>query len=149
MKGTFMLKRMIIRFSVLAIVIAFAGVAQGQENLQKYFSDTASKVKATADPLQKREILNNSFEKMIKALNSVESSPLVSKDDKIAIARIKVIVKDKQDELAGLNGFERVPDEQLNAYSNFVVQDMEQATETVTISLVALLLIVIIVILVA
>jgi hypothetical protein len=143
-----MLKRMIIQISALAIVIAFAGVAQGQENLQKYFSDTASKVKATSDPVQKREILNNSFEKMLKAMNTVESSPLISKDDKIGIDRIRVIIKDKQDELAGLNGFDRVPDDQLNAYSNFVVQDMEQATETITISVVALLLIIIIVILV-
>ena len=101
-----MLKRMIIRLSVLAIVIAFAGVAQGQENIQKYFSDTASKVKTTADPVQKREILNNSFENMIKALDTVEKSPLISKDDKIGIASIRVIIKDKQDELAGLNGFE-------------------------------------------
>jgi hypothetical protein len=133
----------------MAMVIAFASVAQGQENISKYFSDTAIKVKATADPIQKREILNSSFENMIKALNAVEGSPLISKDDKIGIARIRSIIKDKQDELAGLNGFERVPDDQLNAYSNFVVQDMEQATETVKISLVALLLIIIIIILVA
>jgi hypothetical protein len=144
-----MLKRMNIRLSVLAIVIAFASIAQGQENIQKYFSDTAGKVKAADNPIQKREILNSSLENMIHALNAVEESPLISKDDKIDITRIRSSIKDKQDELAGLNGFERVPDDQLNAYSNFVVQDMEQATQTVSISLVALLLIIIIVILVA
>jgi hypothetical protein len=144
-----MLKRMIIRFSVLMFLLAFTGIAQGQENFQKYFSDAACKVKATADPSQKREILNNSIEQMIKALNTVENSPLISKNDKIGIDQLRNILKDKQDELAGLNKFERVPDAQLNAFADYVVQDMEQATQTVSISLVALLLIIIIVILVA
>ena len=144
-----MFRRIAIQLTAMMIVIAFAGVAQAQDNFQNYFNDTAAKVQATADPLQKRVILNNSFERMFKALNAAESSPLISKDDKTGIDRLRVILREKQDELAGLNGYEQVPDEQLNAFANFVVQDMEQATQTVTISLVALLLIVIIVILIA
>ena len=143
-----MLGRTAIQLTVLMFVMAFAGIAQGQDNVQKYFSDAACKVKATADPSEKREILDKSFEKMSKALNMVQSSPLISKDDQTGIDRVKVILKDKQDELAGLNGYERVPDAQLNAFADYVVQDMEQATQTVTISLVALLLIIIIVILI-
>ncbi|HEX2897950.1 MAG TPA: hypothetical protein VHP63_07875, partial [candidate division Zixibacteria bacterium] len=79
---------------------------------------------------------------------SVQGSPLVSKDDKASMEHFKVVIKEKQDELAGLNGFERVPDEQLNDFSDYVVQDMEQATETVTLSLVALLLIILIAVLI-
>jgi hypothetical protein len=41
-----------------------------------------------------------------------------------------------------------VPDAQLNAFADYVVQDMEQARETVTISLVSLLLIILIAILI-
>ena len=144
-----MLGRTVIRMTVMMFVMAFAGIAQGQDNIQKYFSDAASKVKAANDPSQKREILNTSFEKMSKALKTVQSSPLISKDDQAGIDRVKIILKDKQDELVGLNGYERVPDAQLNAFADYVVQDMEQARETVTISLVALLLIIIIVILIA
>lgn len=144
-----MLGRTAIRLTVIMFVMAFAEIAQGQDNLQKYFSDIASKVKATTDLSQKRTILDKSFDKMSKALNTVQSSPLISKDDRAGIDRFKVIVQEKQDELAGLNGYERVPDAQLNAFSDYVVQDMEQATQTVSISLVALLLIIIIVILVA
>ena len=144
-----MLGRTVIRLTVIMLVMVFAGVAQGQDNLQKYFSDAACKVKATADPSQKREILDKSFEKMFKALNAVQSSPLISKDDQAGIDRLKVTLKEKQEELAGLNGYERVPDAQLNAFADYVVQDMEQATQTVTISLVALLLIILIVILIA
>jgi len=135
--------------AVIIFIMAFAGMAQAQDNVQNYFNDTASKVKATADPLQKRAILNESFEGMSKALNAVQNSPLISKDDQAGIENIKVTLQEKQDELAGLNGFERVPDAQLNGFADYVVQDMEQATQTVTISLVALLLIIIIVILIA
>jgi hypothetical protein len=143
-----MLKRTAIRLTVIMLVMAFAGVAQGQDKLQNYFSDAACKVKVTTDPVQKREVLDKSFEKMFNALNTVQGSPLISKDDKAGIERYKVILKEKQDELSGLNGFERVPDAQLNAFADYVVQDMEQAAQNVTISLVALLLIIIIVILV-
>jgi len=132
---------------MLMFVMAFAGIAQGQDNIQKYFSDAACKAKAATDPLLKREILNTSFEKMSKALDVVQSSPLISKDDRAGIERFEVSLKEKQDELAGLNGYERVPDAQLNAFGDYVVQDMEQADPKITISLVAALLIIIIVIL--
>jgi len=143
-----MLGRTAIRLTMIMFVIAFASIAQGQENIQKYFNDTACKVKATTDPSQKRDILNTSFDHMFKAMNAAKSSALISKDDKAGIGRLIVTLKEKQDELAGVNGYDRVPDAQLNAFANYVVQDMEQATQTVTISLVALLLIIILVVLI-
>ena len=143
-----MLRQTFVRLIVVLIVMAFAGIAQGQDKLQDYFSDVACKVKAAADPSQKREILDGSFERMSKALDVVQTSPLISKDDKAGIDRLKTILKDKQEELAGINGFDRVPDAQLNAFADYVVQDMEQADQIVSISLVTLLLIIIIVILV-
>jgi hypothetical protein len=142
-----MLGRTAVRLAVMVFVMAVAGNAQGQDKLQNYFNDAASQVKATIDPTAKRELLNKSFESMATALNRVQNSPLISKDDKAGIGHYKAILKEKQDELAGLNGYERVPDAQLNAFANYVVQDMEQAAQSVTISLVALLLIIIIVIL--
>lgn len=134
--------------TVVMLVMAFAGIAQGQDKIQNYFSDAACKVKVTSDPLQKRDILDKSLIKMSKALDAVQSSPLISKNDKASIGKLRVILKDKQDELAGVNGYERVPDAQLNAFADYVVQDMEQA-QNITISLVAALLIIIIVILIA
>jgi hypothetical protein len=133
---------------VMMFALVYVGNAVGQDNLQKYFNDTACKVKATADPSQKRAILNDGLQNMSKALNRVESSRLVSKDDRAGIDRFKVTLEERQNELAGSNGYDRVPDEQLNAFSDFVVQDMEQADRTITISLITLLLIIIIVILV-
>ena len=77
----------------------------------------------------------------------VQRSPSNSKEDGVVIDRVKVIVQEKQDELAGSSGYERVSDEQLNAFSDYVVQDMEQADQIITISLVTLLLIIILVVL--
>lgn len=142
-----MLGRTVVRLAVMVFVMAVAGVAQGQDKIQDYFNDAARKVKATEDPAQKREILSKSFESMASALEKVQSSPLISKEDKAGIAYYRSVLSEKQDELAGNNGFERVSDAQLNAFSNYTVQDIEQAAQNVTISLVALLLIIIIAIL--
>jgi len=132
----------------MMFVLVQAGIAGGNDGIQKYFNDTACKVKAASDPVEKREILDKSLQTMSKALDRVESSGLLSQDDRAGIDLFKTTLQEKQDELAGRNGYERVDDSQLNAFSNYVVQDMEQARETVTVSLVAALLIVIILILI-
>jgi len=147
-KGADMVKRTALRVIIMMCILVYAGLAAGQDNVQKYFNDAACKVKETTDPSQKREILNNKIEDMSKALGMVRSSRLVSNTDRAGLDRLKASLQEKQDELAGANGYARVPDEQLNAFSDYVVQDMEQADRTITISLVAALLIVIIIILV-
>jgi hypothetical protein len=129
-------------------VLTLPAYAGGKSELQKYFNDTANKVKATENASEKRKILNESFHTMSKALDMVQSSGLVSKDDGVGIDRFKATLQEKQDELAGSNGFERVSDEQLNAFSDYVVQDMEQADVIVTVGLVTLLLIAILLVLI-
>lgn len=140
--------RTVLGVIVMMFVLVQAGNAGGKNDIQKYFNDTACKVKATTDPAQKREILNKSLQIMSKALDRVESSGLISQEDRAGIDRFKSALQEKQDELTGSNGYERVADAQLNAFSDYVVQDMEQAPQTITISLVAALLIVIILILI-
>jgi len=129
-------------------VLVLAGNAGPKEQIQKYFNDTALKVQATDDPVEKREIINESLQKMTTVLDRVQSSPLVSQEDRDGIDHYKTVLQEKQDELLGNNGFERVADSQLNAFSVYVVQSMEQADRTITISLVTLLLLVIILILI-
>jgi hypothetical protein len=142
-----MLARTVFGVIVMMFVLIQAGFAGGKDDIQKYFNDTASKVKATTDPAEKRAILDKSLQTMSKALDKVQKSPLISKEDREGIDQFKATLKENQDELAGSNGFERVPDAQLNAFSDYVVQNMEQADKTITISLVTALLIVIIIIL--
>ncbi|RPI05457.1 MAG: hypothetical protein EHM64_06410 [Ignavibacteriae bacterium] len=132
---------------ITLFVLALPTNAGGKEQLQKYFSNTAAKVKATVNPTEKRAILNESFQTMSGALDKVEGSGLISKDDRAGINRFKSALLEKQDELAGRNGYLRISDEQLNAFSDYVVQDMEQADLIISISLITLLLIAIVLIL--
>ena len=132
---------------ILMFVLVQTVNASGIDHHQKYFNDTASKVKATSDPVEKREILNTSLQHMVKALDQVQSSNLISKEDSNGIDRYKANLKEKQDELMGTNGHQPVASAQLNAFSDNVAQDFEQAEQTITISLVVLLLIIIILIL--
>ena len=138
--------RIVFGFIILMFVLAIPVNAGGKDKLQKYFNDAALKVKATENASEKREILNEAFESMSKALDKIQNSGLISKDDHIGIERFKAALREKQNELAGINGYERVSDEQLNNFSNYVVQDMEQA-QMITISLAALLLIILLAVL--
>lgn len=140
--------RIALRLAVVILALGYAGIALGQDKVHSYFNDTAIKVKATESPVQKREILSKSLADMTKALDTVKSAPLTSEQDELKLDRIQSALQEKNDELAGINGFERVPDDQLNAFSTYIVQDMEQADKTITISLVVALLIIIIIILI-
>lgn len=142
-----MLKRMTFVLASIMLICVQSGYAQ--DVIQNYLSDARAKVKAEDNPAQKRQILSESFETLSKALDRVQKSPMLSKDDRLDIDHIKADLQDRQDELAGVGGFERVPDGQLNAYADYAVQSMEQADQTINISLVAALLIVIIIILLA
>ena len=137
-------------FLIMTVFTAFVfmGNAFGAGKLQNYFNNTAREVKAAPDPTQKREILNNEFRTVSGALNAVENMPQTSDYDRVAIERYKDIIQDKSDELSGKNGFVRVPDNQLNAFADYTVQDAEQADTYITISLVTLLLIIIILLLI-
>lgn len=147
MKDPTMRARIALGFIVMIFVLALPANAGGKAELQKYFSDAAIKVKTTDNPSDKRQILDESFQTMSKALDMVQSSPSISQDDGVSIGRVKAILQEKQDELAGSNGYVRVSDDQLNAFSDYVVQDMEQADQIITISLVTLLLIIILIVL--
>jgi len=71
----------------------------------------------------------------------------MSANDLAGIHQLRIALQEKQDELAGHNGYVRVSDERLNAFSDYVVQDMEQADQVITISLITLLLVLILVVL--
>lgn len=136
------MKTLIAFVSILMIFVFTIPVnAGGKEELKKYFNNAANKVIATENVSEKREILNESFEKMHKVLDEVRNSGLVSKEDQSGIDNFKAAIQEKQDELEGRNGFERVSDSQLNSFSLYVVQDMEQASAGITISLLALVII--------
>ena len=136
--------RTVFRIAVGSAIMLFmlAGVANadGIAGTKNYFNSAVREVKTAESPSQKREILDNSLNKMSKALDIVQSSPLISEKDRPGLERFKKALREKQDELTGNNGFKRIPDVQLDAFSDYVLQDMEQAEKYVTISITTLLL---------
>ncbi|MCB2203341.1 hypothetical protein KQI65_01225 [bacterium] len=135
---------------ILIFFLAFGQAVYAGEGgeISKYFNDASREVKATDDPVQKRDILMNSLQKMNSALEMIENTGLAGNNDRTAAMRLRTTLQEKQDELMGENSFERVSDAQLNAFSDYVVQDMQQADQYVTLSLVTILLIVILLVLI-
>ncbi|HLP15307.1 MAG TPA: hypothetical protein VK470_03550, partial [Bacteroidota bacterium] len=146
-KGNHMSLRNVFVWIAMICLCIGKGYGEGKEDLKKYLNDTAIRVKAASDPREKREILQTSFSTMQRALVTVQQSPLISKSDREAVARFESSIRDKQAELSGSGGYERVPDNELNAFAEYTVQEAEQAAETITISVVTLLLIIILVVL--
>jgi hypothetical protein len=148
MKGTAMRARIAVGTIAMVFVLALPTHAGDRGEFQKYFNNTAMKVKATENVSEKRMILTESFQTISTALSSVQTLPSISKDDRIGIDHIKATLQEKSDELAGRNGYMRVSDSQLNTFSDYVVQDMEQADQMISISVVSLLLILILAVLI-
>lgn len=132
---------------IIMFVLAIPVNADEKGELKQYFSKVADRVKATEDVDEKREILNESFNSMTEILDEVLSSGLISESDRAGIEQYKAALQEKQNELKGSNGYDRVPDTQLNNFANYVVQNMEQADSTITISVIAAILIILLVVL--
>ena len=73
-----MLTRITLRLIVVIVALGCAGVAFSQDRVHEYFNDTARKVQATENPIQKREILSKSLVDMTKVLDTVKNAPLTS-----------------------------------------------------------------------
>lgn len=130
----------------MMFVLAIPVNADAKSELKQYFSKTAEKVKATENADEKREILSESFQNMSNALDKVLSSGLFSADDLVGIESFKATLQEKQNELEGINGYQYVQDAQLNAFADYVVQDMEQASALLTILIVVLIVLLVLII---
>lgn len=120
--------------------------ADGQDALKKHVNTIVEKVEKTDDVQQKRVILDESLTDLMKAIDRVSKNAAVSESDKNALSHMKSSLKEKKEELNGMNGFAKVPDRRLNQFAHYIQQDMEQA-DAVTLSLSTVLLIVIILLL--
>jgi len=120
---------------------------KAENMLKDYMNETNQKVKQADMPEVKRLILNNSLTHLDNVMQEVENMPGVSKDNLAAVQAYRNKVQNKINELNGKDGYERVPDNQLNAFSNYVMQDLEQADRVLTISLTTALLVVLILLL--
>lgn len=143
------LKTFIYAFVLLLMmqVSAYAQAGNISETLKKHFNQTVLQVEEAESVDEKRVILNRSFDKMIKAIGRIESAGNFTEEESASLAAYKSNITLKSDQLNGLNGFDEVLDEDLDDFSDYSQQDMEQANRTITIGLTTALLVVLILLL--
>lgn len=144
-----------LQFFIYSVVLVFAmqtvAVAQTanmSELFKKHLNETVQDVKQADNAIEKREILNESFTKMITAIERIETQVNLSEDELMQLNSFKGEIADKQNELNGLDGFDEVQDEDLNDFSEYSQQSLEQANRTIVISGGTLLVILLILLLV-
>jgi hypothetical protein len=106
-----------------------------EDRFKERVNEVVLQVKEMESPVSKRGALNLLLTRLIGALERVESMPLLSDRDRTQVAGLRGRFQDTYDELNGLNGFERVPDGELDGFADYILQDLEQArANTVTMS---------------
>ena len=84
---------------------------------------------------------------MITALDRIESRANLTEDETAMLISYRNDISEMQSELNGADGFDELQDEDLDDFSNFSQDFMEQANRTVTIGVTTALLILIILLL--
>lgn len=143
-------------FSVLFLAGGLIGVvspAQADvnphEQLQQHVRDVVQDVKSAETPAVKRSILDEELHTMVAALNRVEQMTELSAEEQAGVDALRSRLQEKIDELNGQNGYEAVPDGQLDAFADYVQQDFEQANGTITLGVGTALLIILLIVLLA
>lgn len=126
---------------------SFAQSANLTETFKNHFNETVQKVQDTDKADEKRVILNKSFNKMITTIDRIESLATFTDDESAELASYKFSLTEIQSELNGLDGFDEIMDEDLDAFSNFSQDFIEQANRTVSIGVTTAILIVLLLLL--
>lgn len=133
------------------LLFSLMGSASAQQNLsetfKKHFNETVQNVKASDNPAEQRQLLNTSFDKMLRAVDRIDKSENLTEEEREQLALFKDQIDEKKSELNGLDGFDEVQDDELIDFSDYSQQEIEQANKTLTISLTSALLIVLILLL--
>ncbi|PEN14813.1 hypothetical protein CRI94_00515 [Longibacter salinarum] len=136
---------------IVALLLSTAIPAHAHSNpvdrIKAYVNDVVTHAKAADNAAEKRERLDNGLDDLVTALDRVERTANLSEADRNGIAALRASVVEKQHELRGTHGYERVPNRQLDDFADYVQQDMEVADRSITIGLTTALLIVIILLL--
>lgn len=126
---------------------SFAQSSNVSETFKKHVNETVQKVQNTDNADEKRVILNESFTEMITAIDRIESLASLTEDESTILENYKLGIEEKLSELNGLDGYDDIADEELDEFSNFSQDFIEQANRTVTIGVTTALLILIILLL--
>ena len=130
-----------ILLEVLQPIVAAAGTGEVENRLKNYFNEVALRVEREKDPAQKRVILNRTFDKTTRALEAVAQMPGLAQEDRAFLASFQQDLQDKSDELNGRNGYIQVKDDELDSFSDYVLQDTEQARRVVIVTTTTVLIV--------
>lgn len=146
------MKRLTISFLLILISATFLNVqaqsTDAHDKLKAEINEMVENVEKAETVTEKRHILNTTFDNLITTFDRVQSMDRIPETDKKALAAFKNSIQDKKDELNGTEGYEKVPDHELNDFAQFVQQDLEQADRFITISVTTALLIILILLLI-
>jgi len=137
--------------TILFFLLQGAVLAQSDslaEIFKTHMNETVQNVKNSDNAIEKRAILDTSFNKILKAVERIEKSGQLTEEEFAQLQTFKHSIEEKSDQLNGQNGFEEVADEDLEDFSDYSQQAMEQADRTLTLSLTTVLLVVIILLLI-
>ena len=137
---------MLLLVAVALPLAAESDLVKWQNRLKEYFNGVAMEVKGLEDAAEKRDVLNRALDRLFGALDQMERLPGLTDRQKEAIALFRAEVQEKHDELGGLDGFQAVANADLDAFADYMVQDLEQAQSYFVISGLGLLLIILILI---
>ncbi len=127
--------------------VSYAQTANVTDTFKKHFNETVQEVQQTENADEKRVILNESFNKIIVAIDRIDSRSNLSEGQEAQLHSYRVGIVEKRNELNGLDGFDEVVDEDLEDFSEYSQQFIEQANNTITIGVTTALLILIILLL--
>jgi len=137
--------------TILFFLLQGAVLAQSDslaEIFKTHMNETVQNVKNSDNAIEKRAILDTSFNKILKAVERIEKSGQLTEEEFAQLQTFKHSIEEKSHQLNGQNGFEEVADEDLEDFSDYSQQAMEQADRTLTLSLTTVLLVVIILLLI-
>jgi len=123
---------------------SFAQSVDLTESFKKHFNETVQAVHETDNADEKRAILNESFDKMLTVIDRIESLGSLNGEEEAKLAAYKLDLTEKQNQLNGLDGFDEIVDEDLDEFSDYAQDMIEQANRTITIGVGTALLILII-----
>lgn len=131
----------------LIMVCAFQTASLAQttnisETFKKHFNETVQEVHGLENTDEKRAVLNESFNKIITVIDRIESRVSLTEDETASLESYKLGITEKVNELNGLDGFDEIADEDLDDFSSFSQEYIEQANRTITIGVGTALLIV-------
>lgn len=120
-----------------------------ENRFKRSVNQVRTRIRGIDDPEEKRQVLNRTIRTVLRQLDRTEDTASLTQEERAQVASLKQSFRDKHDELNGLNGFQRVADQDLDRFADYVLQDLEQARSYVTISVAALIIIALLIILIA